>query len=185
MDHFFCFDKIVIGGDLNAFIYSYKNNLPFVVNKLAPPYRFEPKQESLWNKLYFILSLSGLNLLGDKVENLRIDEDQLKITTSDSKVVKIKFDEAIIFDDVSVSGLPPVKKKEEVFMVLDWMVAKPCTQHDKEHIFTGDNFVRDIHFYPTDRIDGYHPNIKDLVSISHLTKKQLKDFEHSDTYAQI
>ena len=110
--HFY-FDKIVIGGNLNALSYSHKNDLPLIINKPCCPYRFEPEEKELWNKLYFLLSLSGLNILGDKTNNIRIDDKELSITTNDSKVVKVKFNELIIFNDSFILGLPiPIKEKE-------------------------------------------------------------------------
>ena len=33
-------------------------------------------------------------------------------------------------------------------------------------------------------MDGYQPNRKDLVSVSYLSEKQLRDYEYSDTYAK-
>jgi len=180
----FNFDKIVVGGSLNAFLYSHKNGMPLIINKLAPPHFFEPEKKKLWSKLYFLLSLSGLNVLGDKTENMRINDSELTVTTSDFKVVKIKFNKLIVFDDTFIFGLPPAKKEKNRFMVLDWMVAKPCAIHDKEYISTDDDFVKDVYFYPTDRIDGNHTNIKDLVAVSYLTKEQLQDFNYSDTYVR-
>lgn len=176
--------KIVVGGTLNALLYSYNNGLPLIINNFCCPYRFEPKKKELWNKLYFLLSLSGLNLLGDKTENIRICNEELSITTNDSKVVKIKFNKLIIFDDDSIFGLPLPTEERNKFIVLDWMIAKPCAEHNKKHISTNDNFVKDVHFYPTDRIDGNHLNKKDLMVVSYLTKKQLQDFNYSDTYAR-
>tara|TARA_B100000427_G_C15059982_1_gene399403 strand:- start:87 stop:521 length:435 start_codon:yes stop_codon:yes gene_type:complete len=64
------------------------------------------------------------------------------------------------------------------------MVSKSCASHELEHISTKDNFVKDIYFYPTDRLDGNHNRIRDLVSVSYLTKEQIKDFNYSDTYAR-
>ena len=64
------------------------------------------------------------------------------------------------------------------------MIARPCAAHDKEHISTDDDFVKDIYFYPTDRLDGNHSSIKDLVTVSYMIKKQIKDFNYSDTYAR-
>ena len=180
----FHFDKVVVGGNLSAFLYSYENNLPLIINKLYCPHLFEPKEKELWNKLYFLLSLSGLNILGDKTNNIRINDKELSITTNDSKVIKAKFNKLIIFNDDSTFGLPvPVKEKDK-FIVLDWMVTKSCTKHKKDHIPTDDDFVKDIYFYPTKRLDGNHLDIKDLVAVSFLTKKQLQNFDYSDTYAR-
>jgi hypothetical protein len=180
----FHFDKVIIGGNLNAFLYSYKNNLPLLINKLYCPHHFEPREKELWNKLYFLLSLSGLNILGDKTNSIRIDDKELSITTNDSKVIKAKFNKLIIFDNDSILGLPvPIKEKDK-FIVLDWIVAKSCTKHEKKHISTNDDFVKDIYFYPTERLARNHASVKDLVAVSFLTKKQLQNFNYSDTYAR-
>jgi len=185
----FYFNKVVVGGNLSSFLYSYTHGLPLVINKLTPPHRFEKinnySQLELWKKLYFLLSLSGLNLTGDKTQQVRIKEDsQLSVTLSRTSLLKIKFDELIVFDDENMSGLPIPSKEAKKFLVLDWMTAKPCMEHSFEHFHTGDEFVKDIYFYPTERLTGIHPNKKDLVSISYLTKKQLQDFDYSDTYAR-
>jgi len=180
----FSFDKVVIGGSLNAFLYSYKNGLPLIINKLDSPFFFEAKKKKLWNELYFLLSLAGLNTLGDKTDTIRIGDNELTVTTDDFKVVKIQFTELIVFDDTFLFGLPMSLKEENRFMVLDWMTAKPCAAHDKERISTDEDFVKDIYFYPTDRVDGNHANIKDLVAVSYLTKEQLQDFNYSDTYVR-
>ena len=78
----FQYDEMVIGGDLNAFFYSYKNDVPLLINKVRAPFRFEPQEEELWNKLYFLLSLSGNNMFGDKIDTIRIDEKQLTVATN-------------------------------------------------------------------------------------------------------
>ena len=180
----FQYDEMVIGGDLNAFFYSYKNDVPLLINKVRAPFRFEPQEEELWNKLYFLLSLSGNNMFGDKIDTIRIDEKQLTVVTKELKVIKVGFNKLIVFNDQSIRGLPIPVKECDKYAVLDWMIAKSCTTHDFEHISSEDKFVKDIHFYPTDRMDGNHSRIKDLVSVSYLTKEQIKDFNYSDTYAR-
>jgi|10_taG_2_1085330.scaffolds.fasta_scaffold01464_5 hypothetical protein len=180
----FSYDKVVIGGNLNAFLYSYNHGLPLIINKLDSPPFFEVEKKKLWNELYFLLSLAGLNVLGDKTDTIRIDENELTVSTKDFKVVKIKFTELIVFDDSSLFGLPIPQKEENRFIVLDWMVAKSCVPHDKVRISTRSDFVKNIYFYPTDRVDGNHAKIKDLVAVSYLTMEQLQDFNYSDTYVR-
>ena len=181
-------EKIVIGGNLHALLYSYLKELPLVINKILPPHRFESFKSSnaleLWNKLFFVLSTSGLNLTGDKTRIVRIKENEINISTLGARTLKLGYGKLIIFDDENVSGLPLPTKENEEFIVLDWMANHSCEKH--EHIFlnTPDKFVNKIHFYPTDRIDGHHPDIKDMVVISYLDKEQLNDFEYSDTYAK-
>ena len=181
----FYYDEIIIGGDLNAFFYSYKNNIPLVINRLQEPYRFQPEKQKLWNKLYFLLSLSGLNVIGDKSSTIRIDEEQLIITTKELRVAKLQFNKLVVFDDQLISGLPIASKEENMFMVVDWMIAKSCMPHNKKEILTNDSFVKEIHFYPTERTDGHYENIRDLMVVSYLTGEEIKDFDNSDVYARI
>ena len=101
-------------------------------------------------------------------------------------MIKIKFDQLFVFDDANITGLPePLESlNEKMFKVLDWVDVTCCTTHPYQYFETNDNFVREVFFYPTERVDGYQPNRKDLVSVSYLSEKQLRDYEYSDTYAK-
>ena len=181
-------EKVIIGGDLNSFLRSYQDRIPLIINKLAPPHRFETIEtynaRDVWNKLFFTLSVSGLNLVGDTAKSVRIKENEISISTSGARVFKCNANKLLIFDDENVSGLPLPTKETENFIVLDWMFARSCEKHTNNYLNTNDNFVNEIYFYPTERLDGHHPDNKDLVAISHLNKEQLNDFEYSDTYAK-
>ena len=181
-------DVVVLGNTAAAFIYSQGNNLPIIINNTNKPHRFEKINNknslSVWHKLYYSLSLAGLNLLGTKAQSTRIKEKELSITTKDARVIKFDYNKIIIFDDDSVVGLPVPKKENKDFIVLDWIAAKSCQAHEYKYWKTKDKFVNEIYFYPSERLDGYHPNKKDLAVISHLNKSQLEDFEYSDTYAK-
>tara|TARA_Y100001970_G_scaffold52693_3_gene66651 strand:- start:8136 stop:8864 length:729 start_codon:yes stop_codon:yes gene_type:complete len=180
--------SVVVGGNLSALLYSHTNNLPLIINKIKKPHRFEKinNKNALvqWHKLYYLLSNSGLNLLGVKAQSTRIKEEEISITTRDARVIKYTYDKAIIFDDEEVFGLPTPQKENEDFIVLDWIVTKSCQMHDHEFFKTDDNLVKEVYFYPSERIDGNHTKKKDLVSISYLNSSQLQDFEYSDTYVK-
>lgn len=182
------YGEIVLGGTLNALLYSYHKNAPLIINKLSPPHRFETFEDQpaleLWNKLFFILSLSGLNLGGDKVRNTRIKENEIIMATKNARVLKAAFEKLMVFDDEEVGGLPLPEKENENFIVLDWMIGRSCDKHDYDLLKTEENLVRELHFYPSERVDGNHPYTKDMVAISHLNERQLNDFEYSDTYAR-
>ena len=163
-----------------------------MINKPSLPHQFEKindtSQLELWNKLYFLLSLSGLNLFGDKAHYLRINQNEISVTTLSSKVIKMNFEKVIMFDDENVTGLPmsieELYKTQSKFIVLDWMTARSCMVHDFEHFSTEEDFVKDIYFYPTERVAGNHANQKDLAVVSHLTADQLQDFDYSDTHVR-
>ena len=182
------YEEIVVGGNLNALLYSYHKKIPLVINKLLPPHRFEVTEGrsslELWNKLFFTLSLLGLNLLGDKTRSTRIKENQITVATKGARAFKANFKKLIIFDDEDVSGLPLPIKENEDFIVLDWMSLRCCETHSHNYFKTDDQLVNEVHFYPSERIDGNHVKIKDIVTISFLNKPQLEDFEYSDTYAK-
>ena len=182
------YEEIVIGGNLNALLYSHYNSAPLIINKLSPPHRFEifesESASEVCNKLFFTLWLNGLNLVGDKARKIRIKENEVNISTHGARTLKAKFEKLVIFDDENVGGLDPPVLENDNFAVLDWMVSRSCEKHEHELLTTDDKFVNEIRFYPTDRIDGHHPYNKDLVSFSYLSTSQLSDFEYSDTYAK-
>ena len=141
----------------------------------------------VYRHLVFVLALAGLCPLSDKVGSIRLKDDSLlNIVTDSSRMIKIKFDQIYIFDDQNITGLPePLESlNKKMFKVLDWIDVTCCTTHPYQYFETDDNFVREMFLYPTERIDGYHPNKKDLVSVSYLSEKQLNDYEYSDTYAK-
>ena len=181
-------DTIVLGGTLPALLYSHQNNLPIIINDICRPHRFEKTGDEnsidVWNKTYYSLSLAGLNLLGDKTQSVRIKDEEMSASTIDARVIKFTYNNVIIFDDEKVSGLPMPKKENDDFIVLDWMFVRSCQKHNHDYLTTDDKLVSEVYFYPTDRIDGNHMDTKDLVTLSHLNKEQLEDFEYSDTYAR-
>ena len=206
-------DKIIVGSTLEALAYSYLNNIPFVSARTAAPYffeRFEPdvdlavfnfKNEiknlktnkvslemgslklPLWEKLYFYLNLSGLCIKSNNVSSLRIHDGMLKISTSNARLIKASYNELIVFDDYNLHGLPPPTISADKFVVYDWFNVKSGMKHEYDLIHDEKDFIREIIFYPSERIMGEH-NLKDAVGVSFLTKKQLEDFEYSDINAR-
>ena len=182
------YKEIVIGGNLDALVYSQTKNIPIIINKINLPHRFEKtnnvKSLEKWYNLFYHLSLSGLNLVGEKAHHIRIRDEEVSVFTRDARVIKFEYEQLIVFDDESINGLANPKKENEDFIVLDWMIARSCETHSYNELLTEDQFVNKIYFYPSERTDGHHPHRKDLVSISFLNKTQLEDFEYSDTYAK-
>ena len=141
----------------------------------------------VYRHLIFVLALAGLCPLSDKVGSIRLKDDNLlNIVTDLSRMIKIKFDQLFVFDDRNITGLPePLESlNEKMFKVLDWIDVTCCTTHPYQYFETDDNFTREMFFYPTERMDGYQPDKKDIVSVSYLSESQLHDYEYSDTYAK-
>jgi hypothetical protein len=206
-------DEVVIGNNLPATIYAYLNSVPIIPNSprrhnffefLSPDLNLERlsiKNESkklsgfkedrlvgiskfeVYKKLTFLNSLAGLNPLCDKVATIRIENGYVKVTTQNFGLIRIKFNKLRIFDDENVTGLEEPPGLKDKFKVLDWVNVKSGMTHDYDILKSSIDFVREIYFYPSKRIDG-STNRKDLVSVSYLTEEQLGDFDFSDTVAK-
>ena len=212
-DLIYHYDNLGIGSDLNAVIFAYLKGYPLVINRDVFPFRFDcfdcdvdlgklclgmeeiqlqektlgPSKLDVYKHLNFMLGMAGLLPLGRSVYSCRLREDNLlKITTNNSRMNQIKPDRLYVFNDENILGLPePIESLNKgMFKVFDWIDAVSCTTHPHQYFETGDNFIREIYFYPTERLDGNHPNKKDLVAISYLSEEQLRDYEYSDTYAK-
>ena len=210
----FNYEKVIIGSSLNALVFSYQNNIPFVYVKLEQPNQFEffsPEQDLslfglenksrtlvsptskkiigsnksiLWEKLYFYLSLGGLNPIADKASSIKMGDKELKVFTHKARMAKINFEELIVFSDDGVTGLPiPIKTSENKYKVYDWFDVRSGMKHGYDFIEDDNDFVREILFYPTDRVDG-NSDLKDAVSVSNLTEKQFLSYDFSDINAR-
>ena len=147
---------------------------------------FGSPKENIYKHLLFVLSLAGLNPLSDKVVSIRLDDNNtLRVVTGRSQI-GFKYKKLFIFDDTNIHGLPDKLENinEGMYKVFDWIVMKSCTTHPYEYFETSDDFVNEVFFYPSERFDGFHPTIKDVVAISYLTEEQLRDSNYSDTYVK-
>ena len=199
--HTYEYDTIVIGGGLNAKIYAYYTNCPCIYGNNHAPFRFDVLQEEvvqelsgqdkntlqIWEKISFILGLSGQLPMGDKASSMNIRDNLLKVTTNNSRLGRFEFNKLVIFDDKDVYGLPLIKeKKVGKSRVLDWFDVRSGMEHEHDSFESDDEFVKKIIFYPSDRFGTQKSgrNRKDLVSVSYLDEDQINDFEYSDTMAR-
>jgi hypothetical protein len=209
-------DNIVIGSGLNAVLFAYINNFTLINNEFRIPFRFDffgstvnsydlsiPRHEVVlqgreekislgvskrdaYKHLLFVMSLSGLNPLSDRVISIRLeDKNTLKAITGKTKI-NFKYKKLHIFDDKNIHGLPDKLEdlNKNLYKIMDWIDVKSCTTHPYEYFETSDDFVNEVFLYPSERIDGNHKNRKDVVAVSYLTEEQLQDYEYSDTYAK-
>ena len=90
----------------------------------------------------------------------------------------------MVFCDAKLSGLAaPSKLPESKYKVYDWFDVRSGMKHEYDWIEDSSHFVKEILFYPTDRVDG-NQVFKDAVSISYLTQAQLNSFDYSDINAR-
>jgi len=196
--HIYQYNKIVIGGGLSAKLYAYYNNFPCVYRGFDAPFRFDEFEKELSSfktqnmlqaheQINFILGLSGQLLVGDKAQSLNIRDNLLKVATHNSRLGRFEFNKLIIFNDIGVYGLPPIKRKQVgKSRVLDWFNVRSGMEHDHDLLETQDEFIRKVIFYPSDRFGNQASGRvrKDLVAVSSLEEDQVRDFEYSDTMAR-
>ena len=75
------------------------------------------------------------------------------------------------------------KKQMDEYIVIDWVDVKSGMIHSYDYMETEDNFIKEIYFYPSLRIDGASDK-KDLVALSYMNKEDLNDFDYADTMAK-
>jgi len=207
------YEKIVYGGSLEAFLFAYKNNLPVLYTNLKPPFLFDylqpvgefdklniksppnvlnsptgsisygPSKLQIWQKLYFLLSMSGKILYGDTVKSASIEGYEMHLNCGTSKRKIVSFDQVIFFDDAGVTGLPPINKQTKLKnIVYDWVNITSGGSHSYDLFLNDDDFAKFVYFYPSDRNDN--SKLKDLVCVSHLSDEQTDDFSYSSTYVK-
>ncbi len=193
-------DKIVVGGCVKALLYASLRELPVVFSRPAPPFRFDlfpannlsklgfeldetTTSREVWERLMFLLGLSGLALTSGFESSLRVDGKTL-VVSSGSRSIRYNFNKLVIFDDKEIKGLPRIAKEEKASSrVIDWVNVRSGCSHDFHRLEDdGSSFVREIIFYPSERSDN--KNWKDLAAVSYLTDEQLNDFDYSDTMAR-
>ena len=188
--------NIVIGSSLSAVLFAYLNKYTILLPSHRGPFKFDRlpedvdinqisvptrKKRPIWSSLLFELGLEGLSPYGTDVNFIRIAGDEITISIRETSVIKNKFDNCFIFDSDSVqTEAEIIEAPPERFRVLDWINVRSGAVHDRINIETADDFVSQVHFYKSKRIDGKH-NKKDLVAVSYLTKEQILDFDYSDT----
>ena len=206
----FSYEKIIIGSSLEALLYCYYNNVPFVYTKMEYPDRFSyfdceldlsnfginnkiriltgpdatkkigVEKSWLWEHLYLCLSLAGLNPLIDKVSSIRIEDNKIKAFTHKARSAEINVDKIIVFNSAGVHGLPSPINIPE----------KKYKVYDWINVRSGlkhkFDWIEDTsHFV---KCIYFYPTdriagdqvFKDACAISYLSEKELEDFEYSD-----
>ena len=179
--------NIVIGGCISSVVYAIQNNYHLVCDPHLKPFKFEKLSgfnlQGEWSNLLTNMSLGGLVLNSRSIESIRIKASQCTVVEQGASRFSIDFDKCFVFDTKKLNCENEIKKHHsQLYKVYDWIDTRSCSFHELSHIKSRDRFVGELYFYETDRITG-RTNVKDIVSISYLSKEQLNDFNYSDTMA--
>jgi len=142
------------------------------------------RAELLWERLLFLLNLDGKVPLANLCSSMRFDGEHLICSNEYSKIGALNFARIFYFGDDNISGL--VKEKELAnpsYTCYDWIAFNSGGKHEIDYIWVGDDFVKEIWFYSSDRMCGNSP-VKDACVVSTLTQDQLTDFDYGETMAR-
>ena len=173
--------NITIGGSLEALQWAYQHGTRLIINKHSFPPPYEPSDKKLaWGLLYYKLMMDGKIIGGDYVNAVRIDEDEIIIACKNNIINRITYDKITLFDDENVIGLPDQKEEIDQFTVIDTMLSVSFVFKDTAFTLkTGDDLVNEIHIHK-----DYVNSPAKIAVVSNLNKKQLHNFDFSDTMAK-
>jgi hypothetical protein len=142
------------------------------------------KKETLWEHMVFLMSLNGQVPLSNMAHSIRHNGETITCANEYNKIAEVSFNECFYFGDKKSTGFVHQEVLDsQAYICYDNIAFHVGGKHELDYIQTEDNFVREVWFYSSDRIDGNTP-IKDAIVVSLLDNKQLLDFEYSETMAR-
>ena len=208
----FEYENIVVGSSLSALIFAYVNEYPVFFTDVNVPFRFDflspshtpigvpceaktllsfddemkvgTRKQVLWDRLYFLLSLKGLTPLSSLCRTIRCNDNSIICLNEYSKILEASFVDCHYFGDSNAAGFVRKNKLDEhSYVCYDYIAFNSGGKHEIDFIYTDDDFISEVWFYSSDRIDGNTP-VRDACAVSKLTGSQLVDFDYSETMAR-
>jgi hypothetical protein len=141
-------------------------------------------KEILWERLLFLMAVTGQSPLSNLCGTVRYDGDTVVCSNEYSKIMEFTFKECFYFTDKNATGFVEQKSlDDDTYICYDYIGFNKGGKHEIDYIKTSDDFVREIWFYPSDRIDGNTP-VKDACAVSVVKAEQLPHFEFSQTMSR-
>ena len=202
-------DNIVLGCSLQALLFSFYNDFPFICTREIIPHEFDffesnldlsdfyskqikyelktPKgiislgiqKEQLWTLLYNNQKLQGLSLFPKSASSISIQNGYLKCISSSARMLKVSFKNAYIFDNHEIFGLSNPIYNKEYTLVVYDFLKLNSTYIEYDLLETKDQFVNKIFFYPSPK-SFYNHLKKDGLSVSFCNKEQVSRYEYSN-----
>ena len=142
------------------------------------------QKELLWERLLFLLSLKGNVPLSTLCHHLRRSSKSFVCSNEYTKIAEVSYNECYYFGDANCVG---IRQKETLanptYICYDWVAFHRGGKHEIDLIETEDDFVNQIWFYPSDRIDGT-TQVKDACVVSRISEESLTNFDWSETMAR-
>ena len=191
MDVDFPWQDVVIGNEINAIRYSTERKACLLRNRASSVHSYELYSDSnssiedIWSAESYRLYQSGLDPFTNTIRLLRVDPSRriIRITTNSHKTYVLSYENLHVFDVCNIEGLEDYFSQQQTTnRVLDWFDVRSIRGPQSE-ILTSDDFVNNVHFFKSCRIDG-NTEHQDIVCESFLSNEQLKSTEYSDTMSR-
>ena len=183
--------KITIGSSIESLVYAFLNDTYYLPTSQIGPLFYEKinykflksdRADFTWSRLHLFLSLSGKLLNYEKISNIKVTENLLKIA-SDQGTYKYSFNTCYIFEPTGIQLDNEIKKEiTTIYDVYDdFEISNLGGKHKYlEPKISEDSLAKQIHYYVSDRVDGAD-YVTDCVVQSCLTKEEINDVEYSDS----
>jgi hypothetical protein len=187
------FDKINVGGSLECLLHSFINNEQVLLMKPLYPFELAElnhhvdlkflgydknraiKKSEMWDRLSFLLSMSGQIVFPNIVKTFRSDKNRFILVTEFNKRI------ALIADEVSVWE----EDIEGHVNVYDWFHVRSGNNHSLSKIEDDrHDFVHTLHFYPANRI-GANGVTKDVCAESRLPTDLVNDPDFTEGISRL
>jgi len=184
------YNRLNIGRTLTCLLHSFKTETACILTEPSPPFKFDeeisrydfsflgidqPNPQQIWDRLCFLLSMSGMLLFPNNISKARMEENKVEIITNSNQRILIEAEEINVFDDEETGW----------FYVYDYFDWRSGSSHEQEFIDDlDDNFIKKIIFYSSER-DRVSKNDKDIVGVSFLRDSEMDDLEVSPVYSRL
>jgi len=143
----------------------------------VPPYIFRPQEvREGWNLLYAKLMLDGRTIGGDKVVSTKVDDENILVVAHGNVVNTVYYEQLFVFNDKNIIGLPAPREKNANYEVIDLLIPLSLSVPHVHHLRTEEQLLRELFLIKK----GLRTRTE-LYAISHLSEKQLDEFDYSDT----
>jgi len=184
------YKELNIGKTITCLLHSFRTETPCVLISPIPPFKLDvqygdydfswlgldaPTPLQVWDRLCFLLSMSGILLFPNNIAGYRKENENLVLMTNFNKRMIISYKKLNEFDHQETGWY-------HVYDFYDWRAGG---NHDiNEIIDPQDEFIKTIKFYSSDR-ENVGSHVKDLVGISYLSDEHLKGVENSPIYSRL
>ena len=191
ISHTFSIDELILGGSLESLLYAYKTETPIIIDKPRRPFEldmapseldwsflgYKPETDvgslRLWERLSFLLSLSGLLLFPNSIENITEHHNRLVIVTHNMRKLEVTFNKLRKFDTNFTNYA----------WVYDWFAVRSGGKHDIDFLEDEEYLAHKLIFHPSQRI-GVRSS-KDVVAVTYLKIDDIFEMEYSEPYVSL